>query len=99
MSLAELEASNRRRMLLDALVEDPNYSIMHQVLIGLMGEYGYASSDTRRDLVWLEENGLITTDSIGPDHSLPQSTITPLGEDVALGRKAFDGVHRRRRGG
>ena len=95
MSYQQLQEEMRRRLILDHLAADPNYSIMHMVLIGLLGEYSYASTDTRRDLVWLEENGLITTDSIGPERSLPQSTITPLGDDVAHGRKAFDGVRRR----
>ena len=96
MGLAELESAARRRLILDALVEDANYSISHMVLIGLLAEYHYAASDTRRDLVWLEKQGLITTDAVGPERSMPQSTITPMGEDVALGRKAIDGVHRRR---
>jgi len=95
MSYQQLQEALRRRLILDALVEDPNYSIMHMVLIGLLGEYGYASTDTRRDLVWLEENGLITTDAVGPERSLPQSIITPLGEDVARGRKSFQGIRRR----
>lgn len=95
MSFSDYAATERRRLILEALADDPDFSIGHVVLVGVMGERGHAVTDVRNDLVWLEEHGLITT-TTGPSNTMPQATITPLGEDVAHGHKAFDGVRRKR---
>jgi len=97
MGLADIEAAARRLLILQALADDADYSISHMVLIGLLGEYNYASTDVRRDIAWLEEHGLISTQAVGPA-SMPESTITRLGEDVARGRTTIPGVRRPRRG-
>ena len=97
MSLAEMKSALRRRIILDALADDPNYSISYAVLRDLLAELNHATTDTNRDLVWLEENALITTKTLG-EPPMPIATITPLGEDVARGRKSFTGVRRHRAG-
>lgn len=94
----QVNTAARRRLILDALATAPDYAITHPVLIGMMETRGYAGSYTRADLVWLEERGLIINSMTGPDRSVPESVITPAGEDVAHGRISVIGVDRRRRG-
>jgi len=87
---AAIDREEIRRLVLEALVGDPDYAISHYVLRRLVSEYGHAESDVARELTWLEERGLISTNVIAG--SMPESVITRLGADVANGRKAFPGV-------
>jgi len=98
MSLADIERAHRRLVIIRALADDPDYSINHFVLHGLLSEFGHSvSADVvHADIAWLEEQGLITTESAGANMIVARAT--ERGVDVGMGRARHPGVARPRPG-
>jgi hypothetical protein len=93
MSFAALEESHRRRIVLDSLHQDPDYSVNESMLRAILREFGFAVSRDRlrTDLHWLTEQGLIVTMDRG---NLIVAKITGRGADVATGCVTVPGVAR-----
>jgi len=98
MSLADIEREHRRLIIVRALADDPDYSINHYVLHGLLGEFGHSvSADVvSADIAWLSEQGLITTEQAGGGMIVAKAT--QRGVDVGMGRARHPGVARPRPG-
>ncbi len=95
MSYPDLLAEDQRRIILDALETDADYSHSEHILRSILEHFGHAVSHDklRTELYWLAEQGLVTLSN----HSeVLIVKLTPRGEDIALGRAAAPGVKRRR---
>lgn len=93
MSFAKLEESHRRRIVLDSLRQDADYSINESVLRSILREFGFTVScdRLRTDLAWLVEQGLVTTSETS---GVMVAKITNRGVDVAAGCIVLPGVAR-----
>jgi DNA-binding GntR family transcriptional regulator len=93
MSFAKLEEAHRRRIVLDALRQDADYSINESLLRGVLRQFGFSVSRDlmRTDLAWLVEQGLITSSETG---GVLVARITNRGDDVASGCIIVPGVAR-----
>lgn len=93
MSFADLEKSHRRRIILDSLRQDPDYSINESMLRSILREFGFSVSRDlmKTEMAWLVEQGLITTKEIG---GILVAKLTNRGEDVATGVVVVPGVAR-----
>ncbi|MDR3055225.1 MAG: ArsR family transcriptional regulator [Zoogloeaceae bacterium] len=80
-----------RLVLLRTLAEMPGYKGNSSVLANLLTEFGHVVSrdQVKTELGWLEEQGLVTIESIG---SVRVATLSERGQDVADGRAVVDGV-------
>ena len=96
MSLAELLQPLVRRAILDLLNDiggPQNDDVIARLLVGL--GHRVARRDVAAELAWLETNGLVSTEAVGP---FTVAEITPDGSDAAEGNLRIDGVHRHRTG-
>lgn len=93
MSFAQLEAEHRRRVILDALRQDADYTVNEAILRTILREFGFAVSSDRLlvDLAWLEEQGLAVLSKVG---GVVVAKITRRGADVATGCTVVPGVAR-----
>ncbi|ENY6783327.1 ArsR family transcriptional regulator [Providencia rettgeri] len=93
MSFAHFLREDARLVTLRLLSEMPAYTSNSSILHGALARFGHHPS---RDLVktelrWLEEQGLVTLEDIGP---VLVVKLTARGEDVAMGRATVPGVKR-----
>jgi len=97
MSFAEVKQEDRRLLILKALAAENDYSIHDSLLRMMLADYGHKeSADTiRTDLAWLQEQGLLNTESKG---ILTLATATSRGCDVADGSAVVPGIRRPRAG-
>lgn len=95
MSFAEILASEQRRVILDALAQDPDYAHNEDILAAALEYLGHSVSadKLRTELAWLAEQGLVELQEHG---TVIIARLTRRGEDVALGRTVVPGVRRRR---
>lgn len=93
MAYAELLRADIRLVILRSLSELPACRGNSSVLNTILDSYGHAVSrdNTKTELRWLEEQGLVTIDEAG---AVLVATLTERGEDVARGRARVDGVKR-----
>lgn len=95
---AELNRERCRRLILEALAADANYTLSFFVLRGLLADYDCPLIETDRAIEWLATNGMIRIDSFGPGGVESEATLTARGEDVSAGRSSVSGVARMRKG-
>lgn len=95
MNYIDIIRENRRLTILAILHEDPDYRANDDVLQTMLRALGLdASADqVRGDLVWLEEQGLVTTETVGP---YTVAVLTQRGADCSQGRCRVPGVARPR---
>ena len=93
----DVVAEHLRLTILRFLHEQNDYALNESILLDLVARLGFAPSrdNLRAQLAWLQEQGLISL--AGPEHC-QVATLTPRGEDVALGRATVPGVKRPRPG-
>ena len=93
MSFKNLLTEDRRLVVLRFLTEDPGYRLNTSVLHSALDAYGHGVSrdQVETDAAWLEEQGLITLEVVGP---VRVATLTTRGVDVAQGRTVVPGVKR-----
>lgn len=93
MSYADTLSAHLRLTVLRLLAEQPEYALNEAVLRDLVIPFGFLPSrdQLRTQLTWLAEQGLITREDLS---GLWVATITPRGEDVAMGRVEQPGVKR-----
>ena len=93
MEFAKLEESHRRRIVLGALKQDPDYSINESMLRSILREFGFSVSRDlmKTELAWMVEQGLITTKEVG---GILVARLTNRGDDVATGAVVVPGVAR-----
>lgn len=90
---ANLVAEDLRLRLLQLLGEADGYDLNIRILGDALSALGHRPSQDKlaTELVWLEEQGLVTTHEIG---SILVATATARGLDVAHGRARVPGVKR-----
>lgn len=98
MSYADFLREDARLVTLRLLSEMPTYTSNSSILYDALSRFGHNPS---RDLVktelrWLEEQGLVQLDDIGP---VLVVKLTARGADVAAGRVVTPGVKRPSAGG
>jgi len=93
MAYADLLRADIRLVILRSLAELPAYRGNSSVLNTILDSYGHGVSrdNTKTELRWLQEQGLVTIDEAG---AVLVATLTERGEDVAKGRARVDGVKR-----
>ena len=93
MSLAEIKQADRRFLMLKALAAENDYTISDMVLRLLVKEFGHTISmdAIRADLAWLEELGLVSTETVD---TATVAKITPRGVDVSEGAARVPGIRR-----
>ncbi|MBF0249950.1 MAG: ArsR family transcriptional regulator [Alphaproteobacteria bacterium] len=93
MSFKDLVSANRRIIILQVLSEDGDYAHNDGVLRSALAGLGHdVSADAMRtELAWLAEQGLITSETVGP---YTVARLTERGLDVAHGRALAPGVER-----
>lgn len=98
MSLADIQAADRRLIILASLEAANGYQLNDSVLLRTIeASTAPVSTDRlRAELEWLEEQGLVNTVK-GTTTWL--ASVTERGADVALGRTSVSGVDRPRPGG
>ena len=86
-----------RLSILQALEQDPGYSHNDAVLQQVCEAVGHRISldRVRTELDWLDEQGLVDLETVGP---FKVATISTRGVDVARGRSIVSGVKRPRPG-
>ncbi|WP_321532279.1 hypothetical protein [uncultured Desulfuromonas sp.] len=91
----EFVAPNRRRIIIETLNSDPDYSHNDAVLRSWLIKMGHkVSADVlRSDLAWLEEQGLITTSRMV---GVWVARLTERGVDAATGAVVIPGIERQR---
>lgn len=93
MEYKQLMESERRLVLLQGLLQAPDYALRETVLIRLLEGQRLAigRDDLRLELRWLSDIGLVDIDYFG---DVQAARITPRGIDVASGRTLIDGIAR-----
>jgi hypothetical protein len=88
-------AEDRRLVILRILSEMPTYKANSSVLHTVLNQWGHDPSrdQVKTELLWLEEQQLVATESIG-DGAVLLATLTERGADVAAGRARVPGVKR-----
>ena len=92
-AFARLQREDRRLVILRFLSEEPDYRLNVSLLQDALEVMGHVVG---RDVIvadgsWLEETGLITTESVG---TVRLFKLTERGADVARGRSFVPGVKR-----
>lgn len=92
-TFAERLLEDRRLVLLRLLADLPGYKANSTVLTIGMDGFGHTVSRdfVRGQLAWLDEQGLISLDDLGP---VLLATLTERGLDVARGTAVVPGVAR-----
>lgn len=92
-SFAERLTEDRRLVLLRILLEQNARRANSSVLTTAMDHYGHAITRdyTRTQLRWLEEQGLVELEDVGP---VLVATLTERGAESARGLAVVDGVAR-----
>lgn len=87
--------ADMRLVILRSLAELPSYRANSSVLHTVLQHWGHEPSrdQVKTELRWLEEQALVSIDSIG-DGAVLLVTLTERGADVAAGRARVDGVKR-----
>lgn len=87
--------ADMRLVILRSLAELPSYRANSSVLHTVLQHWGHEPSrdQVKTELRWLEEQALVSIDSIG-DGSVLLVALTERGADVAAGRARVDGVKR-----
>ncbi len=95
MKYSEIQAQDRRFIILQALKEDCDYAQNDQILKSVLASVGHNVSDVAltADIAWLSDAQLVTTEWVS---DLCVVTLTRRGEDVATGATIFTGVKRPR---
>ncbi|MBF0426966.1 MAG: ArsR family transcriptional regulator [Magnetococcales bacterium] len=90
---AQTQASDRRRILIDALYRDPHYASNHVILKSILDRFGHfvSSQQIFSDLLWLQENSLVTLQDLA---GIAVATLTSVGLDLAENRTFCPGVRR-----
>lgn len=93
MKYDELMAQDRRLVLLQALIQAPDYAMRETVLIRLLEGQRLAigRDELRIEMRWLSNLGLVDVEYFG---DVQAARITPRGIDVAAGRTLVDGIAR-----
>ena len=96
---SQLQQSDRRLVILQALKGEPDYSINEYVIhdiLGYMGHgHGVSAEVVREELGWLENERLITVEDA---NDIKVARITDRGVDVANSLVTVEGVKRPRPG-
>lgn len=92
-NLSEVLASDRRLVILRSL-SDQSYSLNDSVLQTVLEQFGHrvTRDQVRGDISWLEEQGLVTVETVGG--YVMVATLTERGGEVATGRARHPGVKR-----
>jgi hypothetical protein len=95
MTYADIQAEDRRSVILQSLHEDSNYSQNDQILKTVLRRLGHNVSDATlgSDLAWLRDAELVSLEWVG-DISI--ATLTRRGADVATGASTVPGIKRPR---
>ena len=90
---ADLVAEDQRLRILQLLDQAAGYDLNIRILGDALAALGHRPSQDklRSELAWLEEQGLVTTHTVG---SIVVATATARGLDVAQGRARVPGVKR-----
>lgn len=94
MNFQQTVTEDRRLSILLVLADSAGYSANQYLLQTAIGSiYGHSVSvdQTRTDLAWLQEQGLVTTTSTG---DVMVATLTHRGVDAQAGRATVPGVKR-----
>lgn len=93
MSFSDIVAADRRLIILRSLEQDLGYSHNEAIIQSILGEFGHRCSRdlVRTDLVWLQEQGLISLEDLS---GIYVATISQRGVDVADGTATVPGVKR-----
>ncbi len=85
---------NQRRIILEALEGDNDYSLNNGILQKILVEFGHGvgREKTDKEIAWLEEKGLVTVEEL--TDSLNVVKLTSKGLDVAHGHDRIEGVER-----
>lgn len=94
MSYAKFEVSHQRRVVLELLEQDPDYSHNELIIKSALKSLGHSMSTDKlhTELAWLQEQGLITVERIG---NLSVARLTARGQDVATGAASVPGIARK----
>lgn len=92
-SFAQLIAEDARLVLLRLLNEDVGYALNDSILRSALADFGhnFSRDRVRTELRWLEEQGLLSLNSVG---SVLVAKLSDRGADVAAGTARVDGVKR-----
>jgi|LNFM01.1.fsa_nt_gb repressor of nif and glnA expression len=92
-TFADIVTEDRRLVLLRILREQNARRANSSVLTAAMDHYGHAITRdyTRTQLRWLEEQGLVQLEDVGP---VLVATLTERGAECARGLAVVDGVAR-----
>ena len=90
---ADLVAEDQRLRILQLLDQAEGYDLSDRIVSDALAGIGHRPSTDklRAELAWLEEQGLVTTHTVG---SIVVATATARGLDVAHGRARVPGVKR-----
>ena len=93
MSFADLRNEQIRRIILDTLRQDANYTVNEAILRAILRDFGFAVSQDllRTELAWLIEQSLIITWDQG---GIVIAKIRSRGVDVSSGCTIIPGVAR-----
>lgn len=91
----DLLIQDRRLVILRFLAEDQDNKLNTSILQEALDQVGHGVSRdcTETDCAWLAEQGLVTTELVGP---VTVVTLTGRGQDVAEGKATVPGVKRPR---
>lgn len=89
---AEHLARDRRLVILRLLAEAAGYAANESILHSVLENFGHhvARDTVRGDLTWLDEQSLVTLETVAGDVMVAR--ITARGMDIAAGRARHPGV-------
>ncbi|MBF0424319.1 MAG: ArsR family transcriptional regulator [Magnetococcales bacterium] len=89
----ELQAADRRRVILDTLRRDPHYEVNDAILQSVLDTFGHrvGRNQVKEDLVWLCEQSLVNLRDLA---GVAVATLTTAGYNVAEARVIHPGVRR-----
>lgn len=93
IDLAAVNATYRRRLILEILARAPGNEAQAGILDTLLSERRLRTprAELLKELDWLHDQGLVTVERVGP---LTVATATQAGLDVAAGEVTVEGIAR-----
>ena len=93
-SITALMRADARLAILQALAEDPGYSLNHRILRSFVERFtaiSLSEDEVRGHIAWLEDQGALTAESVPP---FTIAKLTDKGLELSRGRTSLDGVSR-----
>jgi len=93
MSYEDIVTADQRLIILDALLNDPDYSHNEYVLSSILSDFCHKVSRAKlaTELAWLAEQNLVILSEVS---GVTKVRLTPRGKDAASGACVVPGVKR-----